>query len=95
MQPFDPMYLLAKGIVGTAVDIDYRYMALIVDAYNMGFTHVRFDPEAPFVTASGHPVAPDLSYDFLGHTVAADPEAVIENLEPDELPDYIAARGAR
>ena len=61
----------------------------------MGFTHVRFDPEAPFVTASGHPDAPELSYDFLGHTVAADAEAEIETLEPDELPAYIAAHSTR
>lgn len=95
MNEFNPMLLLAKGIVGTAVDIDYRYMALIADAYTMGFSHVRFDPEAPFVTASGHPDAPDLSYDFLGHTVAADSEAEIENLEPENLLAYIAAHSTR
>jgi hypothetical protein len=87
---FNPMFLLAKGIVGTAVDIDYRYMSLIAEAYTLGFTHVRFDPEAPFVTASGHPDASELSYDFLSHTVAANPDAEIEDLEVEDLPAYIA-----
>ncbi len=91
MNDFNPMLLLAKGIVGTAVDIDYRYMSLIAEAYTLGFTHVRFDPEAPFVTASGHPDAPELSYDFLGHTVAANGEVEIETLSVEDLPAYIAA----
>ena len=95
MEDFNPMLLFAKAMVGTTVDIDLRYMELIGDAYIMGFTHVRFDPEAPFVTASGHPDAPELSYDFVGHTVAANAEAEIENLEVEDLPDFIAKHKPR
>ena len=95
MDDFNPMLLLAKAIVGTAVDIDLHYMELIGDAYIMGFTHVRFDPKAPFLTASGHPDVPELSYDFVSHTVAANAEADIENLEVEDLPAYITEHGAR
>ncbi len=95
MQTFDPTYLLAKALVGTKVTITYYFLTLIVQAYNMGFTSVDFDPEAPFVTGTGHSDAPELSYDFVGHTVAANTEAEIENLEVKDLPAYIAAHSAR
>ena len=95
MQTFDPTYLLAKALVGTKVTITYYFLTLIVQAYNMGFTSVDFDPEAPFVTGTGHSDAPELSYDFHSHTVRANLKADIENLEVEDLPAYIAKHKTR